>query len=113
MRDIPAGRTRAYGEVALLAGAPGGARAVVQALGRLRDLPWWRVIRSDGTIAPQMMPEQAERLTAEGVAGWTGRRVVGAGRGRPPRVILRLAAAPSDVFSPLRRAFSPVLQQGP
>jgi len=64
---IPWGKTRSYGEVAFLAGSPGGARAVVQALGRQRTLPWWRVLRSDGTIAEQMMPDQARLLAAEGL----------------------------------------------
>lgn len=63
---IPQGKTRSYGEVALLVGSPGGARAVVQALGRQRELPWWRVIRSDGSIAEQMLPHQADLLIAEG-----------------------------------------------
>jgi methylated-DNA-protein-cysteine methyltransferase-like protein len=66
-----------YGQVAASAGAPRGARAVVQALNRLRGLPWWRVIRSDGTLAPEVATEQARRLRAEGVVV-RGRRVEGA-----------------------------------
>jgi len=78
---IPPGRTRSYGEVALLVGSPGGARAVVQSLGRQRTLPWWRVIRSDGSIAEQMMPDQGRLLAAEGLTVLDG-RVVGARRGK-------------------------------
>jgi methylated-DNA-protein-cysteine methyltransferase-like protein len=75
VKAIPRGRTRSYAQVALLAGMPGGARAAARALRRLTDVPWWRVIRADGTIAPPMMPEQAERLSKEG-ALVEGRRVV-------------------------------------
>ena len=81
VRAIRKGTVTSYGQVAASAGAPRGARAVVQALNRLRGLPWWRVIRSDGTLAPEVAREQARRLRAEGVAV-RGRRVDGA---RPKR----------------------------
>jgi methylated-DNA-protein-cysteine methyltransferase related protein len=71
---IPEGSVLAYGEVALLAGRPGGARAVVRALHRLADIPWWRVVRADGTLAAQVAVEQGRRLRAEGV-GVSGRRI--------------------------------------
>jgi methylated-DNA-protein-cysteine methyltransferase related protein len=77
VRSIRKGTVSSYGQVAAAAGAPRGARAVVQALNRLRGLPWWRVIRSDGTLAPEVAPEQARRLRAEGVVV-RGRRVEGA-----------------------------------
>jgi methylated-DNA-protein-cysteine methyltransferase-like protein len=76
VRAIPRGDTASYARVALLAGKPGAARAVVRALHALDDVPWWRVIRSDGTLAPQIAARQAERLRAEGVRV-EGRRVVG------------------------------------
>jgi methylated-DNA-protein-cysteine methyltransferase-like protein len=75
VKAIPEGRTRSYAQVALLAGMPGRARAAARALQRLTDVPWWRVIRADGTIAPPMMPEQAHLLLKEGVQV-KGRRVV-------------------------------------
>jgi methylated-DNA-protein-cysteine methyltransferase-like protein len=78
VRAIPRGETLSYGGVARRVGKPRGARAVVQALHRLRDVPWWRVIRSDGTLAPEVAAQQAPRLRAEGVRV-EGRRV------RPPR----------------------------
>ncbi len=53
--------------MALMSGKPGAARAVVQALHKLQDLPWWRVLRSDGSLAPQVAAEQARRLKREGV----------------------------------------------
>jgi methylated-DNA-protein-cysteine methyltransferase-like protein len=33
----------------------------------LENVPWWRVIRADGTLAPSVAVEQARRLKAEGV----------------------------------------------
>jgi methylated-DNA-protein-cysteine methyltransferase related protein len=73
VRAIPRGRTLSYGEVALRAGKPRGARAVVRALNQLDDVPWWRVIRSDGTLAPAVAREQAQLLAAEGVRRRAGR----------------------------------------
>ncbi|MFZ5443471.1 MAG: MGMT family protein [Myxococcota bacterium] len=75
VRAIPRGETASYARVALMAGKPGAARAVVRALHALDDVPWWRVLRSDGTVAPQIADEQRARLTAEGVV-FSGRRVV-------------------------------------
>ncbi|MDH7483053.1 MAG: MGMT family protein [Spirochaetales bacterium] len=57
IRSIPEGSILSYGEVALLAGHPrgrGGAREVVRVLARCSErenLPWWRVVRKDGSIA--------------------------------------------------------------
>ena len=66
VRRIPRGTTLSYGEVAARVGKPGAARAVVQALNRLDDIPWWRVARADGTLAPQVAFEQAQMLASEG-----------------------------------------------
>jgi methylated-DNA-protein-cysteine methyltransferase related protein len=63
---IRRGTTLAYGEVALRAGKPRGARAVVRALHVLDDVPWWRVCRSGGTFAPQVAFEQEQLLRQEG-----------------------------------------------
>ncbi|MGA9522863.1 MAG: MGMT family protein [Myxococcaceae bacterium] len=73
--SIPCGTVLAYGEVALLAGRPGGARAVVKALHRLGDVPWWRVVRADRTLAEEIASEQRPRLEAEGVV-LKGRRIL-------------------------------------
>lgn len=87
---IPPGTVLGYGEVAMLAGRPGGARAVVRALYRLSNVPWWRVVRSDRTLAPEIAARQAKRLRAEGVR-IEGRRIRstssgdGASRGAPLR----------------------------
>lgn len=76
VRSIPPGSVLSYGRVALLAGRPGGARAVARVL-RTTDepLPWWRVVRADRTLAPEVADRQAERLRAEGVEV-RGRRIV-------------------------------------
>ena len=60
--------------MALRAGKPRGARAVVRALHHLDDVPWWRVVRSDGTLAPQVAREQAQLLAQEGVRARVGAR---------------------------------------
>jgi len=66
VRRIPRGTTLSYGEVALRAGKPGAPRAVVAALNQLEGVPWWRVARHDGTLAPQVAREQAQLLRQEG-----------------------------------------------
>jgi methylated-DNA-protein-cysteine methyltransferase related protein len=73
VRGIPRGRVLSYGEVALRAGRPGGARAVVRALHRLDDIPWWRVVRADGTLAPEVAREQGQLLASEGHRARPGR----------------------------------------
>lgn len=83
VKAIPRGQTLSYGQVALFANRPGAARAVVRALHALKGIPWWRVIRSDGTIAPQVALDQARRLRAEGVTV-NGRRISSA-RSEPGR----------------------------
>jgi methylated-DNA-protein-cysteine methyltransferase-like protein len=79
IRAIPRGQVMGYGQVAARAGLPGRARLTARVLGQNEDpdLPWHRVLRSDGRIA---MPEgsrgwreQTQRLRAEGVAVERGR----------------------------------------
>lgn len=83
VRAIPAGETSSYGEVARLAGVPGRARLVGRILAEDgHDLPWHRVLRVDGTCAPQVAREQSARLRAEGVLLVDGRL---ARRPRPRR----------------------------
>ena len=71
VKRIPRGTTLGYGEVALRAGKPRGARAVARAMSLLDDVPWWRVARHDGTFAPQVAREQEQMLRSE---GWKPRR---------------------------------------
>lgn len=64
---IPAGQAASYGDVAGAAGTP-TAREVGQALQRHgRSVPWWRVVRADGTPAPHLRTEQLRLLAQEGV----------------------------------------------
>lgn len=54
IKAIPAGHYASYGAVAAAAGLPNGARMVARVLhssSRSQDLPWWRVVRADGSIA--------------------------------------------------------------
>ncbi|MHA1190620.1 MAG: MGMT family protein [Alphaproteobacteria bacterium] len=71
VRQIPAGQAATYGQVALVAGLP-SARMVGRALAALPDkseVPWHRVINSQGKLAPRSDgkpdPEQRRRLRAE------------------------------------------------
>ena len=89
-RDVVAGlapgEVVSYGEVARRAGQRGAARAVGGFLAAHGGgLPWWRVVRADGTLADHKVREQAQRLRAEGV-DVVGGRVVDAlppGTGMP------------------------------
>jgi len=74
VKAVPRGQTFSYARVALFAGKPGAARGVARALRVAKGLPWWRVIRSDGTLAREVASEQARRLKKEGVEV-KGRRV--------------------------------------
>lgn len=75
VRLIPRGQVATYGQVALLAGTPRGARAVGWALRALDEdtaqkVPWHRVVNATGGISPRpgLSPEvQRRRLRAEGV----------------------------------------------
>ena len=66
VEGVPPGRVVAYGDVAALLGE-GGARQV----GRVMALwgggvPWWRVVRADGSPAPGHEEEALRRLVADG-----------------------------------------------
>ncbi|PSF04639.1 cysteine methyltransferase [Marinobacter fuscus] len=77
---IPEGKVASYGQVAAMAGLGRQARFVGRALGKLpsgHNIPWHRVIRSNGQIA---FPEgtetcqlQTEKLRLEGVEVYKGR----------------------------------------
>jgi methylated-DNA-protein-cysteine methyltransferase related protein len=74
LSQIPYGKVCSYGGVAAMAGVPYGARTVARLLhscSRVDQLPWWRVIRSDGHIALPRgggFEEQAARLAEEGIS---------------------------------------------
>lgn len=76
VRRIPRGKVTSYGRIANMLGRPNAARAVGYALHALgdanRDVPWQRVINSQGRISiasrDHNTNEQAQLLRAEGVA---------------------------------------------
>jgi methylated-DNA-protein-cysteine methyltransferase related protein len=69
VREIPAGFVRTYGDVS--PGAPRFAGTVLFAA-EDPDLPWWRVVRADGSLAKGA--RQRGLLIAEGVP-FKGERV--------------------------------------
>ncbi len=81
VRHIPRGKVSSYGRIANMLGRPRAARAVGYALNALSDkkddpayadIPWQRVVNSQGRISivnrEQSANHQAELLRAEGVA---------------------------------------------
>ncbi len=79
IRALPHGSVTGYGEIARRAGLPRRARLVARVLAQNEDpdLPWHRVLRSDGRIAfppdSRGYREQTQRLRAEGVHVEAGR----------------------------------------
>ena len=65
--DIPVGRVLTYGDVAERLGSR-APRAVGTTLARFgAGVPWWRVVRADGSLAPGHEREAAELLRADGI----------------------------------------------
>ncbi len=63
---VPPGRVTTYGDVAELLGA-GGPRQVGRTMALWGGgVPWWRVVRADGTPAPGLEREALARLRADG-----------------------------------------------
>lgn len=63
---IPEGRVLSYGQVAAIAGSR-AARAVGKFMAHSDgSLPWWRVVRADGTIPEPLAPIALEHYRAEG-----------------------------------------------
>lgn len=75
VRRIPRGKVTSYGRVAKMLGRPNAARAVGYALSALKgkdhNVPWQRVVNSQGRISIQNREHtgnmQADLLRAEGV----------------------------------------------
>ena len=82
IRAIPEGFVRTYGDVS--PGAPRFAGYVLRTV-HAPDIPWWRVVRADGSLAAG--DEQRARLEAEGVPFQPGARA---------RVDLRVARMAGD-----------------
>lgn len=70
--SIPSGRALAYGDVAAMLGSR-AARRVGALMARSAGLPWWRVVRADGTL-PDALRERA-------ASHWTRERMPLAGSG--------------------------------
>jgi methylated-DNA-protein-cysteine methyltransferase-like protein len=69
IRRIPSGRVLTYGDVATLAGGEVTARDVGQVLlhhGEQEQVPWWRVLRADGTPPEHLLERQLGLLRSEG-----------------------------------------------
>ena len=65
VRQIPSGRVATYGQIAVLAGLPRGARQVGYALAALpadADVPWQRVVNARGEISRRADPAGHESL---------------------------------------------------
>ncbi len=72
VQSIPAGKVMTYGQIAVLAGNPWGARQVVRVLNSSSsayDLPWHRVVNAHGGISLGGTGgwEQTRRLMEEDV----------------------------------------------
>jgi methylated-DNA-protein-cysteine methyltransferase-like protein len=64
--ELQPGDLVTYGELAEEIGRPGSGQAVANVLRAAPDLPWWRVIPSDGRLYRTHAPSQAPLLEAEG-----------------------------------------------
>ena len=78
--SISRGRVMGYGEVARSAGYPRHARMVSKAMSRSPEaLPWYRVVRSDRTLAFELASDAYEKqrrlLEEEGVKFTNGKAV--------------------------------------
>lgn len=66
VEQIPAGCVLSYGDVSGLAGVP-GARQVGRIMATYGGLvPWWRVVRADGTLPEGLRERAFERYRREG-----------------------------------------------
>ncbi|MFL6063063.1 MAG: MGMT family protein [Friedmanniella sp.] len=82
VEQIPAGRVASYGDVAEAVGR-GGPRQVGQVMALHGGaVPWWRVVRADGSPARGHEQQALERLRAEGTPL------------HGPRVVMRRARGP-------------------
>lgn len=79
LASVGPGQVVSYGDLAAQAGYPGAARgvgAVLAGSGPEDRLSWWRVVYSDGRLAPGHEREQARLLRSEGIEVRDGRVVL-------------------------------------
>ncbi|MEO5878119.1 MAG: MGMT family protein, partial [Streptosporangiaceae bacterium] len=63
---IPPGKVMSYGDVAEFLGA-GGPRQVGRVMATLGGgVPWWRVLRADGSVVPDLHERALARYAEEG-----------------------------------------------
>jgi len=73
VESVPSGRVTTYGAIAEVVG--GGPRRVGSVLARHGGpVPWWRVVRADGSLPPSHLAEARSHYAEEG----TPRRASGA-----------------------------------
>lgn len=67
--QIPCGKVSSYGQLAHMLGIPGSARVIGRAMHNCpEDLPWHRVVRSDGSISSGVIQDLCrDLLQSEGV----------------------------------------------
>ena len=69
VRQVPPGCVLTYSQVAKKAGViPRFVGTAMKVLPDDTDVPWWRVVRSDGSISQKAPDEQRKLLEAEGVS---------------------------------------------
>lgn len=79
---IPAGRVLSYGDVAEYLGRR-GPRSVGRVLSmRGAGVPWWRVLRADGSVVPDLRERALAAYLAEGTPLLPGGTRVDMGRAR-------------------------------
>ncbi len=90
VRRIPPGFVMTYGDL-----TPGAPRQAGRLLAHVpAGVPWWRVVRADGSLAKG--GDQRARLMEENVP-MRGARVLMSAAHLPPEALAGLDAAPEDV----------------
>lgn len=80
--SLSEGEVISFGDLAERAGSPKAPRAAGRFLSRTKlDVPWWRVVYSNGKLPPCNIADQSRRLLAEGVT-LLASRVIQSPRGR-------------------------------
>jgi methylated-DNA-protein-cysteine methyltransferase-like protein len=104
LKALVPGEVVSYGDVAEDAGFPGRARAVGHLLATTAvDVPWWRVVTTNGRLVPGHETVQAQRLRSEGARVRSG-RVVEAPLGRFSRREAPMVPEAPGSREPRRRA---------
>ena len=72
VESVPPGRVVTYGDIAAVLGTGPRQVASVMSKGVVAG-PWWRVVRSDGTLPPQLWDRAGAHYEAEGTDVGNGR----------------------------------------